>query len=474
MSRIGNSFFWSGVERFSTQGISFVISIIIARLVAPEMYGLIALIQVFLSLAQVFIDGGFGNALIQKQNRTETDYNTTLIFNIVVAVSLYLILFFTAPLISSFYNDDRLVLITRFVSLNLIISSLCIVQRTKLIISLDFKTQAKASLIATLISGCVGIIAAYMGLEVWALVIQSLLSQLIQAIVLTRITKWIPKLEFSYISFKSMFVFGSKLLINNLITSLYINIANLTIGKCYTPTSLAYYNRGFTLSQLPSTNIENVLQRIIYPLTCECQKDINKLKNTYCKYLHFSHFFILPLMTLMCVLSVPLISVLLTEKWLPAAEYVSLFAINFMFYAWADQASSVVNAIGRSDLNLKGTFIKRPIAFLFLFISLTISVRAICYATIASSFIELLVNMYFTNKVLSISYVQQIKSQLDIILINIFMGTIVYFAIDLFDSMILKLFIGGLFGIALYIICIFIFNIEERKYIEGFLKRIRA
>lgn len=472
MSRTSKGIIWSFVERFSSQGIGFIVSVVIARLVAPEMYGLIALITVFLSFAQVFIDSGFGNALIQRQNRTEEDYNTVFIFNMAVAIALYVGFFFASPLISDFYDEPRLTILTRFVALTLIISSLCIVQRTRLNILLDFKTQAKATVIATVIGGTVGIVTAYQGFEVWALVIQQLTSQIITAIVLIYYSHWRPRLQFSWDSFKSMFSFGSKLLINNVITSIYINIANLVIGKYYSPASLAFYNRGFTLSQLPSTNIEAVLQRIIYPLTCEVQNDRDRLVQTYYKYLHFSHFIILPLMTLLCVLSAPLISVLLTDKWLPAAEYVSLFSINFMFYAWIDQSGSVTNAVGRSDLNLKGTFFKRPIAFVLLFIALGISVRAICIATIFTSFMELLTNMYFTNKVANLTYFQQIKSQADVILASLFMGIAAYLTTFMFDTAITKLIMGVLAGTITYIMLTFVFRFEERHILLSVLTKL--
>lgn len=460
------------MERFSSQGIGFIVSVIIARLVAPEMYGLIALITVFLSFAQVFIDSGFGNALIQRQNRTEEDYNTVFLFNLVVATVLYLGIFFAAPLVSVFYDEPRLTLLTRFVAFNLIISSLCIVQRTRLNISLDFKTQAKATLIATVISGITGIVLAYQGFEVWALVVQQLISQSVNAIVLMYYSRWMPKLQFSWTSFNSMFSFGSKLLINNIITNIYINIANLFIGKYYSPASLAFYNRGFSISQLPSTNIESVLQRIIYPLTCEVQNDRERLVQTYYKYLHFSHFIILPLMTLLCVLSVPLVSVLLTDKWLPAAEYVSLFSINFMFYSWTDQSGSVTNAVGRSDLNLRGTFIKRPLAFVMLFVALGISIRAICIATILSSFVELIVNMHYTNKVVNITYLQQFKSQADVIVANVIMGVIAYFSSQVFDIAFYQLLVGGIVGVLSYVALVFIMKLEERLIVLNAIKKL--
>lgn len=465
MSRVSTGMIWSFFERFSTQGIGFVLSVIIARIVAPEVYGLIAIVQVFISFAQVFIDSGFGNALIQKKYRTDDDFYTVFIFNLVVSAILYIIFFFCAPLISDFYNEPRLTQITRLVSLTLLISAFCIVQRTKLTIQLDFKRQAVASFSATLISGAVGVIMAYRGFGVWALVTQQLIMQIVQAIVLAIVSKWRPRFVFDFDSFKQMFSFGSKLLVNNLITSVYINIANIFIGKWYSPASLAFYNRGFTLSQIISTNIEGVLQRIIYPITCEAQDDKEKLIKCYQKYLHLSHFIILPILTMMCILATPLISVLLTDSWLPAAEYVVLFCINFMFYAWTDQSGSLTNAIGRSDMNLKGTFIKRPIAFLLLFISLGKGVKAICIATIISSIIELIVNIGICNKVIGMKVWEHIKPQLDLFCVNILMGIIVYFVSLLFCSMKLKLFISGIIGGIVYIILSFIFKLPERRLI---------
>lgn len=469
MSRASNGMIWSFIERFSSQGISFVVSIVIARMVAPEIYGLIAIIQVFLIFAQVFIDSGFGNALIQKKEKKEEDFHTVFIFNMVVSVVIYLIFFLCAPYISDFYENPELTLITRIVALNLVISSLSIVQRTRLTIALDFKTQAKVSVLATVISGIVGIVMAYWGFEVWALVVQQLLLQFMQTIMLIIVVKWCPKLIFSVESFRKMFSFGSKLLINNVITSIYINLANLVIGKWYSAASLAFYNRAFTLTQLPSTNIESVMQRIIYPLTCEVQDDRERLYQTYHKYLHLTNYIILPLLTTLCVLATPIVTILLTEKWLPAAEYVSLYSINFMFYAWIDQTSSIMNAMGRSDLNLKGAFIKRPIAFVILFTSLGISIKAICIATIVASFIELVINIILTNKIMNMSVFEHVKPQFNIIIMNVLLAFVVYKTSLFLETAFCKILISGSIGILSYISMTFLFRLDERHYFKYLL-----
>lgn len=472
MNSVKKGMIWSFIERFSTQGIGFVMNIVIARLVAPEMYGLIALIQVFISIAQVFIDSGFGNALIQKRDRTEVDFHTVFIFNIVISVFLYIIFFLCAPLIANFYGEPKLTLLTRMVAITLLISSLSIVQRTKLTIQLDFKKQSIASLLATIISGIIGIVMAYKGFEIWALVAQQLISHIIQLVVLTIVSKWRPMIIFSYESFKTMFSFGSKLLVNNLITSFYINLANLFIGKCYSPSSLAFYNRGFNLSLIVSTNIEGVLQRIIYPITCESQNDRERLVQCYHKYLHLSHYIILPILTIICILAKPTIYALLTEKWLPAAIYLSLFCINFMFYAWIDQATSIVNAIGRSDANLKGSFIKRPLAFIFLFFSLNISVEAICIASIFASFTEWLVQLMIVKKYIGLSLREQIRTQLDIILVCITLAVVVYFTSLLFRMMWFKLIFASIIGIVYFFIVTWVIKMKESIMIIDYIKKL--
>lgn len=473
MSRTSKGFIWSFVERFSTQGISFVLSIIIARLVAPEAYGVIALIQIFISFANVFIDSGFGNALIQKKNRREEDYHTVFIFNIAISSFLYLILYFCAPSIAAFYENSQLIVITRCIGLNLIISSLSIVQRTRLTINLDFKTQSKASLMAVIVSGIVGVVMAYMRFEVWALIAQQLTSQTLNAVLLMYVSRWTPQFVFSFKSFKGLFKFGSKLLLSNLITNIYLNIYNIVIGKWYSVSSLAYYNRAFTLTQFPSTNIETILQRVIYPLTCEVQNDNEKLRSVYFRYLHFSHFIILPLMMLMCVLAAPLVVVILTDKWLPAAEYISIYSVNFMLYAWQDQSGSLINAVGRSDLGLQSTFIKRPISFLVLLVTIHYGVRIICYGVLFNTLIETIINLFYCRRVIGIKLSEHLKSQFDVIAATILIGVITWGVSCIMPNVYFQLFVGSIVGITSYIILVYVLRLQERELITGIYKSLR-
>lgn len=472
MSQVSRGFIWSGVERFSIQGISFLLSILIARIVSPSSYGLIVMVQVFLSFSQLFIDGGFANALIQKKDRQNIDYYTVFIFNLLVAIIIYAFLFVAAPFIAVFYNEPQITILTRVISLNLILSSLSIVQRARLTIELDFKTQTKAGVLAVVISGIAGVICAYSGLEVWALVVQSLLSQAVISFSLIYYSKWMPKLMFSTASFRSMFNYGSKILMSNVLTGLYVNLSNLLIGKYYTPAKLAFYNRGFTLSQFPSVNVASVLHRVIFPTLSKLQDDRKQLIDAYQRYLHLSHYIILPLLCLLIVLATPLIEIVLTPKWLPAVPYLRIFSVNFMFYAWCMEANAPIAAIGKSGVLLKYSIVKRIIAFVILVITLGISVEAICWGITLSSFFELVISIYVNHKVLGTSIKTQLKYQADVFLIVAMMGILTYCFSLLFTLPLLRLILGGVFGIALYLSLTFIFNIYEKTYLLVFLKRI--
>lgn len=244
------SVMWSSIERFSVQGIQFILSIVIARLVTPSEYGLIAMLSIFLAIAQTFIDSGFSNALIQKQGRTETDNSTVFYFNIAVSIIVYGMLYGAAPFIADFYKEPLLTTVTRWIGLNIIISAFSIVQRAILIIKLDFKTQAKASLIAVILSGGVGIAFAYYGYGVWALVIQAIASNFINTFLLWIFAKWTPAFRYSWQSFRTLFAFGSKLLLSGLLHTIYMNLYSLVIGKKFSAVEVGYFNRASTPSTI--------------------------------------------------------------------------------------------------------------------------------------------------------------------------------------------------------------------------------
>ena len=472
MSKITNSFIWSAVDHFSVQAIQFALSILIARLVAPSAYGIIVMVQVFVSFAQIFIDSGFKNALIQKQDRKEIDYHTMFIFNIAVAFFFYMVLFFSAPYIADFYNVPILTDLTRVVGISMVFSSLSIIQLTRLQINLDFKTQAKARVTSVIISGAVGVYCAYHGLEVWALVVQGVAGSFVTTIMLCVYSHWIPRWQFSMESFKQMATFGSKLLFGNILTSFYIQITNLVIGKVYTSAQLAYYNRAFSLSQLPSTTISEVISRTVLPIYCSLQSNPKALLASYVKYTRMSCIIIFPMLALVGVLSEPLTVVLLTERWKEMASLLSIFCLVFSFYPVFLNAGQVVLAVGYAGLLAKAVVVKRTIAFVTLIVTLPISVKAVVWGIVFSNFMEMIVSFYCVRKALGYSIRNQFTIMADIALAATLSAASAWFATLIFHGDFFKLCMGIFTGLSVYVVVLYMLKVEERKYFDQIMAKL--
>lgn len=429
-----NGVIWSAIERFSVQGVSFLLSIVIARLVTPGEYGLIAMLAIFMAIAQTFIDSGFGNALIQKKDRNEVDYSTVFYFNIAVSSILYVVLYFCAPLISRFYNEPELTAVTRWIGLNLIFISFSTVQRTRLNIDLNFKLQAKISLAAVIISGLVGIVLAYHGFGVWALVFQSLSNNLLATILLWISAKWHPLLTFSVSSFKRLFSFGSKLLASGLLHTIYLNLYSLVIGKFYNAADVGFYNRAYTISQYPSTNIVMIMTRAMYPVQCAHQDDDQWLVNNFLSYLRMACFIVFPLMTLLAVIAKPLVLIVLTEKWLPAAELISILSLAYMWYPVLVINNQILNVKGRSDLFLKAEIIKKIVAVAILCATLPFGIQWLCWGIVIYNIFDMILIVWYSKKVIPIGYYQQFKSLSHILFITIFSSAMSLIIPLLFDN----------------------------------------
>lgn len=463
---------WSAVERFSVQGIQFVLTIIIARLVLPSDYGLIAMLNIFLAIAQVFVDSGFSNALIQKKDRTETDFSTVFYFNIFISVISYLLLYFSAPYIASFYKEPDLSSVTRWIGLNIIIAGFSVVQRAKLTINVDFKRQAKASLTAVLISGIMGILLAYKGLGVWSLVVQSLSNSLLNTLLLWIFTRWVPKWVFSRESFNTLFSFGSKLLLSGLLHTIYINMYSLVIGRKYSSMDVGFYNRSCQFSGFPSINIVTIITRVFFPLLCEIQDDNERLKTLFIRYLRMSCFIVFPLMIIMAVLSQPFILLLLTDKWLPAADLLSILCFAYMWYPVMVVNNQILNVKGRSDYFLYAEILKKVIAIAILFITLPFGVRILCWGIVVYNIFDMAIIIYYSKKVVFVNYWEQIYNIMPLFFVSLLTGGMVYLSIQFFDGNLLgELAIGSLIGLLVYILFCLIFRIREIDQIVLAIKK---
>lgn len=452
---------WNTFEKVVVQGISFIISIILARLLTPHDYGTIGMVSIFITFASVFIDSGFLRALIQKQNRSELDFSTTLIFNVVTSCFIYLILFFLAPFIAKFYNLPELVSLQRVLFLIIIINSLGIVQNAMLQINIDFKSIAIINAISTIFSGFIAIILAYKGLGVWALLIQTLSKSIISTICFWIRGKWIPKTGFSKESFKTLFNYGSKLLVSGLLSTSISNINNLVIGKIYNSENLGFFTRGQQFPELTAGTLNSVLTNSTFPMMASLQNNKDELLNVFKRLIKFTSLIVFPAMLGLAVLSDNIILVLLGQKWLPASTYLFWLSLSYLFVPLSSLNLNLLNAIGRSDLFLKIDFSKVPIIILTMVITFPISLKAVVIGMTVTGFIYFYMNTFMIGKLFKFGCFKQLICIWKSIIAALVMAFCVLGIKILIKNIYVSLIIGILGGVIIYIFLLFILKEEE-------------
>ena len=461
---------WSSLERFSVQGIQFLVMIIIARVLSPKDYGLVGMLAIFLAISQSLIDGGFSQALIRKQDRTEMDNCTVFYFNIIVGFLLYAILFFIAPYVADFYNENQLKVLLRAMGVIVIFNSLTVVQRAIFTIELDFKTQAKASLTSAILTGGIGIYLVYHGFGVWTLAIQQILSSLLNTILLWYYSTWRPKFLYSWKSFNVLFSFGSKLLGVSIIDTTFNNIYSLVIGKVFSATTLGYYSRATNFSEMPSSNVTGILQRVTYPVLCKFQDDDVKLADAYRKFLRLAAYIVFPLMCLLAAVSRPFINLVLGAKWDYCYVLLIPICFNMMWYPIHAINLNLLQVKGRSDLFLKLEIIKKIILIVSILISIHFGVLFMCYMQILTCFISLYLNCYYSGAFINVGFIKQMKDLLGILLLSLSMFVIIFFTGYLFLNNYIWLFGGMIFSVVYYLVISKIANFPELNYIIKLLK----
>lgn len=461
---------WSAIERFATQGVQFLLNIIIARVLLPSDYGLIVMLSIFMAIAQTFVDSGFGNALIQKNNRTQTDYSTVFYTNIAISIVCYAILYFSAPAIAAFYKEPQLVSIARWLGLTLPLSALSIVQRAKLTIEMNFKTQAKASLASVVVGGFLGFALAYYGYGVWAIVAQNITSTLLGSLLLWVYAHWRPSLIFSGDSFRSLFAFGSKLLLSGLLHTIYVNMYSLVIGKFYKASQAGLYNRAYSLAQFPSSNITSIITRVVYPLQCKIQDDPVKLKASFEQYIRLSAFIVFPLMALLAVLARPLIETVLTDNWLQAADLLSILCVAYMIYPILVLNNNVLNVRGRSDYFLKAEVIKKILSVAILVATIPFGVKMLCWGLALYNVLDFIIIVQFSKRVVMTGYILQLKAIAPIFLLSCSMAGVAYLCVLLFDSAILQLIVGAVVATLFFAAMGLAFKIREIIFAAQWIK----
>lgn len=456
---------WSIVDNAYTQIITFVVGIILARLLEPKEFGLIGMIMIFIAIAQSFVDSGFSQALIRKKDCTEKDYNTVFYFNILVSVMFYLILFFSAGIISAFFNQSELINIIKVMGLSVILNGFGIVQGAQLTKEIDIKTQTKISAIANTASGILAIYLAYIGFGVWSLVWRAMTINLFRITLLWMWHKWRPQLMFSFQSFKELFGFGSKLLASGLLNTIFENLYYLVIGKYFSAQQLGYYTRALTFANLPSANINGVIQRVSYPVLAKIQDNPNAVKSGFKKLIKNTMFITFILMLIMAAIAKPLILTLIGQKWLQSVIYLQLLCFSLMLYPLHSLNLNVLNVKGRSDLFLKLEVIKKILVVPVIVIGIIWGIIPMILGMIIHSFVCYFLNSRYAGLLINYSVTEQIK---DITPGFILAGivAILIFIPSLFINTLPIIMLSG----QLLLAAILVFTISEMTKLEPYLE----
>ena len=470
-SKVLGGLFWRFAERVGAHGVSFVVSIILARILAPEVYGTIALVTVFTTILNVFVDSGLGSALIQKKNADDLDFSSVFFFNISICCFLYAIMFFISPVIAHFYNDNTLIPIIRVLSLTIVISGVKNIQHAYVAKTLQFKRFFFATLGGTIGAAIIGIFMAYKGYGVWALVVQQIFNMTVDTIILWITVKWRPKLMFSFERLKTLLAYGWKLLVSALLDTGYTELRQLIIGKMYTSADLAFYNRG---RQFPSLVVENInasINSVLFPTLSQTQDDKKRMKEITRISIKTSTYIMAPFMMGMAFCAETIIRLLLTDKWIDCVPYMRIFCITFMFYPIHTANLNAIKAMGRSDVFLKLENIKKVVGLLILISTMWFGVMIMAYSLLLSTFLSMIINSWPNRKLLEYRYEDQMKDILPSIAIAVFMGFCVYLIQYIGLGEVVTLLIQIPLGVIIYIVGSKYLKIEAYSYLLGIIKQ---
>lgn len=469
-NRATSGLLWTFLERFGAQCVTLIVSIILARLLDPVVFGTVAIVTVFMEILNVFIDSGLGNALIQKKDADDIDFSSVFYFNIFMCIALYLVLFFLAPLMSRFYGMAELTDIIRVMGLSLIVSGVRNIQRAFVSRKLQFKRFFFATIGGTLGAAALGIWMAYRGFGVWALVAQGLFNNVVGTVILWLTVKWRPKRVFSFTRFRGLFSFGWKLLVSDLINTVYNNLRQLIIGKMYTTQSLAMYNRGYMIPNVFVININSAIDSVLFPVMSSAQDDVNMIRAMTRRSIRVSSYIMWPVMMGIAACSTPLVSILLTDKWLPCVPFLIIFCISYAFLPLQTANLNAIKALGRSEIYLKLEIIKKIVGFAILAATMWFGPLVMAASNLLFAAINYLINAFPNRKLLNYSYGQQIMDAAPPMLLSAFMFGIVYCVRFLDLSNWLTLIIQIPLGVLIYVGGTKLFKLDSFDYILGTVK----
>lgn len=473
MQRTGNvisNFIWRFAERCGAQLVTFIVSIVLARILDPEDYGTIALVTVFTTILQVFVDSGLGTALIQKKNADDLDFSSVFYFNFVVCLVLYAAMFMAAPVIAKFYGDVTLTPIIRVISLTIVISGVKGIQQAYVSKNMLFKRFFFSTIGGTIFSAFIGIGLAKAGYGVWALVAQQLSNATVDTVILWITVRWRPRKNFSWERLKGLLSFGWKLLVSSLLDTCYNNLRNLIIGKMYSPSDLAFYNQGDKFPKLIVTNINTSIDSVLLPTMSSAQDDRERVKNMTRRAIKTSTYVMAPLMMGLAFCATPIVKLVLTDKWLPCVPFLRIFCITYMFWPVHTANLNAINAMGRSDWFLRLEIIKKIMGMAILLSTMWFGVMAMAYSLLLSSVLSQIINSWPNRKLLGYGYLEQVRDFAPGILLAVAMGICVYLIGYISLPTIVTLGIQILAGATFYIGISAILKLEEFEYLLGMIK----
>lgn len=472
-NKVISNFIWRFAERCGAQIVTLIVSIVLARILSPEDYGTVALVTVFTTIMQVFVDSGLGTALIQKKNADDIDFSSVFYFNCVVCLILYMIMFIAAPFIASFYEDSSLTPIVRVISLTIVISGIKGIQQSYVSRNMLFKRFFFSTIGGTIFSAFLGIYLAYTGFGVWAIVMQQLSNTAVDTLILWITVKWRPKKVFSWVRLKELLSFGWKMLASSLLDTVYNNLRNLVIGKFYTSTDLAYYNQGDKFPKVIVTNINTSIDSVLFPTMASAQDDAEQIKNMARRAIKTSTYIMAPIMMGLAFCAKSVVEVILTEKWFACVPYLQIFCITYMFYPIHTANLNAIKSMGRSDLFLKLEIAKKVVGMLLLIVTMWFGVFAMACSLLVSTMTSMIINSWPNRTLLRYSFKEQIIDIVPSILCAVIMGVVIS-SVSIFDfGNIITLVIQVLLGIVVYIVLSWLFKLDELKYLIEIVKKMR-
>lgn len=466
------SLFWKFLEKSSVQGVSFIVTIVLARILSPEEYGIVAIVTIFLHFSTILIEGGFSTALIQKKGYDNRDFSTIFYFSIAVASIIYAILFLCSNAISVFFDEPQLMPVIKVLGLNLFFCAINSIQKAYVSKQMLFKKMFYSSLMAAVFSGVIGIYLAWRGWGVWALVFYSLISQFLITLIMWLTVKWRPIFVFSVKSFKQLFDYGWKILTTHMIISIFTNIRSVVISKFYSSSMLAYFDKGKQLPALVMDNINSSIQTILFPVFSDVQDNKTEVKSMTRRSIKTNSLFVFPLMIGLIVMAEPLVLTIFTDKWASMVPFVQIFALSYVLMPMQLANIEAIKSLGYSNITLKLEIVKKAIEIIILIVSSCIGVQAIAWGVVVYNFMCLFINIYPNTKLLAYSIGEQIKDFFPQLLAAIAMGCCVYLVSYIPINNIVKLLIQFFVGVLVYFTICKTFNIESFNYVYKFIKSI--